>query len=154
MLHSRIFAGVLLCTVASEGAVAEVKVCNDYQHNVWVAVGWVENHDTRTKGWYQVNSGTCVVVDSRAMQRPYYIYAETNWRDSPSGTRIQNSWGGKVKLAVGRDDRFDYVRAQTISDNDRAVSFKDLAEGSSGTPDNVTYRLESDGVHTTTTYSN
>ena len=125
----RILGGALLCVVLFGSAVAEVKVCNDYHETVWVAIGWVENHDTRTEGWWRVNTRSCVVVDDRPLQRPHYVYAETNWRDLPGGTRIRQFWGDKVQLVVGAEDSFKYQHAQTISLNDRTVLFKDLAAG-------------------------
>jgi len=143
--------GVAFCLI-SHAAFADVKVCNEYRDPVWVAIGWIENHDTRTRGWYEVKTGACAVVDDRALQKPHYIYAETNWRDVSGGGRTMESWGGKGQLVVGAGDSFNYVHAQTVSRNDRTVGFKDLAATVDGTINHVVYRLHPDGINTTTEY--
>ena len=139
-----------LALVTSAVAIAEVKVCNEFAQPVFVAIGWMENGDTQTQGWWQVNARQCVIVDKRTLQSPHYFHAETSWQSDGHGSKSQHTWGKGKTLAVGADN-FKYVHAQNVEPNDNRAEFADLAANVTGFK-SVTYVIKADGIQVDKTY--
>jgi hypothetical protein len=145
-MNTSMAVSVMLVCCAS--AHAEVQVCNEYREPLFVAIGWIEKGDTRTKGWWRVDTGACVVVDNRPLQRPHYFHLETSWHPLPNGSRTQQEWGNSLKLAVGKiGETFDFVHSQTIAADDNTAMFGNLDESQiEGPIVHVTLTINADGT--------
>ena len=143
--------GACLALIAPDVATAEIKVCNLYKEAVFVALGWVEDGDMQTQGWWQVDTGTCVIVDKRTLRTPHYFHAETSWRSDGSGHKFQQEWGSGKTFAVGADN-FQFSHAQVVDAKDTRAEFQDLTANMNGFK-SLTYTILSDGVDILKSYS-
>jgi Protein of unknown function (DUF1036) len=136
--------------LASGVALAEIQVCNLYKEAVFVALGWVEDGDTQTQGWWQVDTGKCVIVDKRTLRTPHYFHAETSWRSDGAGHKLQQEWGSGKTLAVGADN-FQFSHAQVVDAKDTRAEFMDLTANMNGFK-SLIYTILADGVDTLRSY--
>lgn len=67
----------LALLAAAAPARADFRVCNDTTSLVGVALGYSEEGDWVTEGWWQIPGETCAsLLDGTLNSRYYYIYAE------------------------------------------------------------------------------
>ncbi|MEP3049094.1 MAG: DUF1036 domain-containing protein [Roseibium sp.] len=67
---------VLLNTVYSVEAKADLRLCNKTDSQVGVAIGYKDKNDWVTEGWWNLSSDNCeTLVPGALVSRYYYIYA-------------------------------------------------------------------------------
>lgn len=92
------FVGLLLVLLAlflgkPDRAWADFRLCNDTSSLVGVALGYRQNGEWISEGWWQVPSQTCTsLLEGDLNSRFYYLYAE----DADLGGR----WTGKVQMCT------------------------------------------------------
>ena len=91
-------AGVSGGLTASELATGGLRLCNRTISRVGVAIGYNDNRQWTTEGWWNVDAGTCeTLVPGPLVSRFYYIYAV----DYDEG----GVWGGEAAMCT-RDKMF------------------------------------------------
>lgn len=71
--------GSLAIAVGGEPAEANFEICNKTKESVSVAVGYRENGDWISEGWWNIDSGDCATVYSKKLSElNYYIYGESD----------------------------------------------------------------------------
>ncbi|SMP11693.1 Uncharacterized membrane protein [Roseibium denhamense] len=67
---------LLLLPALSGEAKADLRLCNKTDSQVGVAIGYKDNADWVTEGWWNLSSNTCeTLVPGALVSRYYYIYA-------------------------------------------------------------------------------
>lgn len=62
--------------VWSAPAAADLRVCNETQSRVGVAVGYRDGEEMTTEGWWNLPASACVnLINGALASRQYYIYA-------------------------------------------------------------------------------
>jgi len=82
--------------------------CNETPHTVMAAVGVDDKGVVVTRGWYRIESGTCLKPDIPGKPRRLYSYAEAVDTDGQAITRADKplSWGGAT-LFCTRNVKFE-----------------------------------------------
>lgn len=97
------FAGIFI----SHNANADLKVCNDTENTSGVAVGYLENNQWISQGWWHIPAGECsAIVEGNLKHRYYYIFAEDE--------QTNEIWQGNVSMCtsnvefkiIGRENCF------------------------------------------------
>ncbi len=84
--------------IGSEGESAGLRLCNKTSSRVGVAIGYKQNNDWATEGWWNITAGACeTLVGGTLVSRFYYIYAV----DYDHG----GLWGGRATMCT-RDKMF------------------------------------------------
>jgi uncharacterized membrane protein len=89
------FAAILFLAVLSWGAnaKADFRLCNDTKSLVGVALGYREDGNWVTEGWWQVPGETCAsLIEGDLNSRFYYLYAE----DADKG----GQWRGDIFMCT------------------------------------------------------
>lgn len=87
--------------LASGGEGGGLRLCNRTGSRVGVAIGYKENADWTTEGWWNIASGSCeTVVVGALVSRFYYVYAV----DYDQG----GAWGGQAVMCT--EDREFTIR--------------------------------------------
>ena len=74
-------------------AAAELRLCNKTPVQVGIAIGYKDNNDWVSEGWWNLDAETCqVVVDGPLPSRYYYLYA----LDYEEG----GAWGGTAFMCT------------------------------------------------------
>jgi uncharacterized membrane protein len=85
-------AAVLL-GLAGTPAMADLKLCNQTNSRVGVAIGYKDKNGWASEGWWTVPAKKCpVILKGQLIARYYYIYAV----DYEKG----GSWGGKSMMCI------------------------------------------------------
>jgi uncharacterized membrane protein len=93
-------------TFAALPAEAQFTVCNQSPKAARVALGYWDNVDYVTEGWWTVLPGGCTVTHpERLIRQWYYIYGETDADSSGS----YDVWSGATPLCVSRPESFKIV---------------------------------------------
>ena len=96
------FTFVLVC-LAALPAMAQFTVCNESPKLAYVAMGYWDNTQYVTEGWWTIDPGQCVIPYDGVLQyQYYYIYGETE----PDKSGSIEYWGGDVMLCVNDYNRF------------------------------------------------
>jgi uncharacterized membrane protein len=94
------FVFALLPLVASSAAMqsnVRFKVCNDFPHDVFVAVAYQKSGRWISDAWWSVRSNTCRTI--RTNDPKTYIRGETN-SYVMDGKRVHTEWGGDKAFCV------------------------------------------------------
>lgn len=128
MSIKRLFLICIVFTVATKGF-AELKITNNSNEDVFVAIGYFENDEWYSEGWWEVKNGETVMVRSDFTNRYYYYYAK--------GTTLE--WkGDSVFFHIHPTNRFKFQRSITNSDKEiKYVGFTEIDFG-----DNTTFNLQ------------
>jgi len=79
--------------MSSNSAQADFRICNDTQSLVGAALGYREQGEWISEGWFQIPAETCSsLIEGELSSRFYYIYAE----DADNG----GQWRGEVFLCT------------------------------------------------------
>ena len=71
-----LLATLPLSIVTATPAAAELRLCNKTESQVGVAIGYREDNDWVTEGWWNLPANTCeTLVAGGLVSRFYYIYA-------------------------------------------------------------------------------
>jgi uncharacterized membrane protein len=92
--------GAILMTLAFSAtpAKADLKLCNNTESRVGVALGYKDAKGWASEGWWNIGPNSCeTLLKGALIARYYYIYAV----DYDKG----GSWGGKAVLCI-RDKEF------------------------------------------------
>ncbi|MAA98846.1 MAG: hypothetical protein CMN87_16510 [Stappia sp.] len=75
-LVAALLATLPLSIVTATPAAAELRLCNKTESQVGVAIGYREDNDWVTEGWWNLPANTCeTLVAGGLVSRFYYIYA-------------------------------------------------------------------------------
>lgn len=90
-------APVILAAAASvsatSGARAELRLCNKTPVQIGIAIGYRDNEEWVSEGWWNIRAESCqVVVDGPLPSRYYYVYA----LDYEEG----GAWGGTAFMCT------------------------------------------------------
>ncbi len=84
--------------LANDASGSGLRLCNQTQSRVGVAIGYKDNRQWTTEGWWNVAAGSCeTLVPGPLVSRFYYLYAV----DYDEG----GVWGGKAVMCT-RDKMF------------------------------------------------
>lgn len=84
---------LLFCTLGAERAAADLKLCNNTDSRVGVALGYNDTKRWVSEGWWNVKPNACAtLLKGDLIARYYYIYA-VDYDDA-------GSWGGKSILCT------------------------------------------------------
>ena len=102
LLRSSLTAS-LLCTflpiLVSSQARADLRVCNQTEGRVGIAIGYRADRDWTTEGWWTVNANSCAtLLDGPLSSRFYYMYAI----DYDQG----GEWGGTTAYLCTQEKEF------------------------------------------------
>lgn len=54
---------------------AQLQVCNSWENDAWVALGYKQDGEWVARGWWTVPIGGCITPEPAPLARPYYYYA-------------------------------------------------------------------------------
>lgn len=96
---SALCMGVIIALCAgSVSARADLKLCNNTENKVGVAIGYKDNEGWASEGWWTVDQEKCLtLLKGPLIARYYYVYAVDR--------KVGGSWGGKSQMCV-RDKAF------------------------------------------------
>lgn len=78
---------------ASRPALAELRICNPSPQPIKVAIGYHEEGDWMSEGWWRVNTDQCqTTIEGNLSSRYYYVFAQ----DEGSG----KIWGGEYPFCI------------------------------------------------------
>jgi len=79
------------CVAVAAPALAELRICNKTSKAVYTAVGYNENGEWISEGWWQLEPGECATpISGKLRKRYYYYYAESTdgeWYWSSEGNQ-------------------------------------------------------------------
>lgn len=71
--------GLLGMALGASPAKADFEICNKTKESVSVAVGYRENGDWISEGWWNIDTGDCAVVYNKKLSEVnYYLYGESD----------------------------------------------------------------------------
>lgn len=95
-------ACVVVC-LAAKPALAQFTVCNESPDMAYVAMGYWDNTQYVSEGWWTVDPGSCVATtDGELQYQFYYVYAETE----PDKAGNMVTWGGETMLCINPYNSF------------------------------------------------
>ena len=96
---SALCVGVVFALGLSSGlAKADLKLCNNTENKVGVAIGYKDKDGWASEGWWTVDQEKCLtLLKGPLIARYYYVYAVDR--------KVGGSWGGKSQMCV-RDKAF------------------------------------------------
>lgn len=84
---------ILFCALGAEPASADLKLCNNTESRVGVALGYNDTKSWVSEGWWNINPNSCAtLLKGDLIARYYYIYA-VDYDHA-------GSWGGKAILCT------------------------------------------------------
>ena len=117
-------------------AEADFTVCNRTESRVGVAVGYQEDTDWATEGWWNLGTGACeVILPGPLTGRFYYVFA----RDWDKG----GDWGGSTPMCT-QTKVFTIAGVQDCSQ--RGYDTSGFFEIDTGTDENWTVQLTEEGA--------
>ncbi|ADM08868.1 hypothetical protein PB2503_03967 [Parvularcula bermudensis HTCC2503] len=96
--------GFLLCApFLVSSAHAQYSFCNKTSYALSAAIGYVDDEDLVTRGWWRLRSGQCKrVLSDRVQPGRYFVYAEA----IPGHRGELRTWSGETPLCVQNDSLF------------------------------------------------
>jgi uncharacterized membrane protein len=80
-------------TFLATAARADLKVCNDTDKTIGVAIGYKSEGTWTSEGWWRISGGSCsALIEGQLSSRYYYLHAE-----DASG---QDRWMGRVFMCT------------------------------------------------------
>ncbi len=126
-----LWVAVLAWALAPVPAVADFQVCNDSLKDAHVAVGYYDNENYLTRGWWEVPSSGCLVIYPGPLKWPvYYVYAVST-EDEFGNFEV---WSGDFPMCIHRPNPFEITG--------RAGCDTMFFEVEIGESENMTFRLE------------
>ncbi|GGY46867.1 DUF1036 domain-containing protein [Parvularcula lutaonensis] len=110
--------GLVLLALGAAGfggaAKADYKLCNKTSYALSASLGFVEEENLLTRGWWRLRPGECKTVISADVQPGrYYVYAEA----IPGHRGDLKTWSGETPLCVQNDSLFT-LRDQSVCKED------------------------------------
>lgn len=103
LIKTIVLSGLLLA-LSPQIASGEFRLCNDTQAAVTVAIGYYNNTDWVTKGWWRVTPLNCMpLIKEPLNSRFYYIHAED--------AKADGRWEGPILLCV-KEQKFNITGLQ------------------------------------------
>ena len=104
VLSAATFLGVF---ATAQPAMAEFSVCNESPKLAFVSVGYWDNTNYVTEGWWTIDPGSCVITYAGDLQwQYYYVYGETE--EDKNGNF--EYWGaGEKYLCVNSPNEFKII---------------------------------------------
>lgn len=94
----------VFCALGSIPAQADLKLCNNTESRVGVALGYNDTKGWVSEGWWNINPNSCAtLLKGDLIARYYYIYA-VDYDDA-------GSWGGKSVLCT--QDKLFVIQGNT-----------------------------------------
>jgi uncharacterized membrane protein len=112
-------------------AKADFKVCNQSSESISVAIAYHDQDAGNwvSRGWWNVDPGTCKVpVAGDLKDRYYYLYGDGD----------QHYWGGEHSFCVDNSDKFTLNEADTTCDYD----YEGFLEVDTGDATGYTYTFQ------------
>ncbi len=82
-----------LCMLSASPALADLRLCNKTDDTVSIAIGYRDNADWVTEGWWNLSKNSCeTLIPGDLQSRYYYIYAAENDKIG--------EWGGQAFMCV------------------------------------------------------
>jgi len=136
--------------LTSSAANAEIKFCNDFPHQVFVAIAYPQDGGSwLSRGWLTVDSSGCSVFDTALRVKLFYYRAESvDYRQG--GHTIKTNWGSGMKFAIFERSNFNYWDAQNKVLNSSLADFSRGAE-TDGEAVSATVTFNADGKGSTVT---
>ena len=120
--------------IASSSARADLKLCNNTQSSVSVAVGYKDKEGWASEGWWTAKPTACInLVKGPLIARFYYVFAV----DREKG----GSWGGKALICI-KDKIFTIRGIDKCSD--RGYQQQGFFEVDTGEKEDWTVSLSAD----------
>lgn len=100
-----IVAAAVFALTSPAAAHAEFSICNQTLDVINVAIGYEENDDFQTEGWWTVGANRCAdVIRKPLVSRYVYVYAEDVFGQAVVAGAVQGCVGGKRFLIRGTKD--------------------------------------------------
>ncbi len=88
-----VLAGALFLYLQTDEAHADFRICNDTENLVGAALGYREDGEWISEGWFQIAGNNCAsLIEGDLGSRFYYIYAEEAERGG--------QWRGKIFMCT------------------------------------------------------
>lgn len=111
---SGLLALVLIAATLMGSARAEYSLCNKTSYALSAALGFVEEENLLTRGWWRLRPGECkTVISADVTAGRYYVYAEA----IPGHRGELKTWSGETPLCVQNDSLFT-LRDQSVCKED------------------------------------
>lgn len=95
---------------------AEYSFCNKSSYAVFAALGYVEEGQLVTRGWWRLRAGECRrVLTEKVRPGRYFVYAEA----IPGHKGSLRTWSGKTPLCVQNDSLFTLRDQEVCADDPR-----------------------------------
>lgn len=133
ILSPLVVVAAVVAASAGSTAHAQYSFCNKTSYALSAAVGYVDNENLVTRGWWRLRSGECKrVLSERVEPGRYFVYAEA----IPGHAGSLRTWSGRTPLCVQNDSLFT-LRDQDVCADDprrqREFSAIDVTETTDGT---------------------
>jgi len=123
----------LICIVMASPAAAEFNICNKTKLNIYAAVGYNEDGDWVSEGWWELEPGECQAVYSKKLTKRYYYY----YAESTDGEWFWES-EGNANLFCASDKAFKIVGDEDCKGRGYDVyGFREVDVG-----DRITYTID------------
>ncbi len=107
-LSAALIAATLGMGLSVAPAKADLKLCNNTEGRVGVAIGYKDRQGWVTEGWWTADPKKCLkMLDGPLIARYYYVFAVDYLKGG--------SWGGKSKLCIS-DKKFTIRGLDSCSD--------------------------------------
>jgi hypothetical protein len=139
------YAAILACGLAIPQARADIRFCNDFPHNVYIAMAYPQEEGSWiSRGWITAVTGKCYQFDTALRVKTFYYRGESVPYRDKSGKSIRTTWGAGMKFAILENGNFNYWNAQNRVLNSSLEEFNkgvDIEDGVSA----VTVTFHDDG---------
>lgn len=102
----RFLLALLLLAMSGSQALAAIKFCNNFEHQVQFAVAFQDQGGWVSEGWISVAPNACQTDSKHADLTEFYWRGETDWIKTKGG-RTQWSWGKDRQFSV-KDGSFAF----------------------------------------------
>jgi hypothetical protein len=107
------YAATLALLLAMPSARADVRICNDFPHMVYMAMAYPQEEGSWiSRGWIAADTGKCYQFDTALRVKTFYYRGESVPYKDPKGKSIKTTWGTGMKFAVSENGNFNYWNAQ------------------------------------------
>jgi uncharacterized membrane protein len=141
-------------TWAVNGKLTNIKICNNFPHNVHYAIAYQESPgDWMTRGWLLIETGKCYFFDGTLSLPEFYYRAESD-KYSEKGGLAEETWGNKGPtksfcIDTNTNNSFNFWNAGNCK---TLASFEYYSNGSDFSSDvDVSYTITFESNGTTTT---
>jgi hypothetical protein len=104
-----------------------ISFCNNFKQRLYIALAYQQDDSSWiSRGWLEVQPGTCRVFDSAIHLVKFYWRAESAWYvDSSSGKKSRTLWGdkGRMKFAIVESAHFNLYQATAPDSRSQLAGF-------------------------------